>query len=86
MTYYEFYDKAWNDIWDSLTDKGKEKILSTQGLKGNLYCSIVSVVSSFIAGAYQNDVDKVIDIIRMETGIGIEKQVIENILRRLYEI
>ena len=83
MTYYEFYDKAWNDIWNSFSDKKKEFILSRQSLKESLYCSIVSVLSSIIAGKYSKEPNKIIDRVRMETDISIKEDIIENILRRL---
>lgn len=86
MTYYEFYENAWNEVWNSFNDKKKEFILSVQGLKKSLYCAVVSVLADIIANDYSKDPDRIADRIRLETTIVVKKDIIENILRRLYEV
>ena len=84
MTHYEFFEAAWNDIWDSFNEKKKEFILSVKGLKEILYCEVITILSSVIAGNFKMDPNRIVDIIKIETSIMIKKEIIENILRRLY--
>ena len=84
MTHYEFFEAAWNDIWDSFNEKKKEFILSVKGLKETLYCAVITILSSVIAGNFKMDPNIIVDIIKIETSIVIKKEIIENILRRLY--
>lgn len=50
MTYGELNDLVWNEFWDKLSDKNKILIDSKPGYKENIYCGVVSFVSSMLSG------------------------------------
>lgn len=50
MTYAELNDLIWNTFWGSLSDKTKEFIELKKGYKSDIYCTLVSFVSSILAG------------------------------------
>ena len=50
MTYGELDALVWDEFWDKLSDKSKIWINSKPGYKENIYCGVVSFVSSMLSG------------------------------------
>lgn len=92
MRRYELNERCFNIAWDSINENGKRFIESRMGIKENLYCSLISWISSYIKGKkwyieinensciVKNNISALQDILKLDTGICIKKETCEEII------